>query len=123
MNSKQKLAIRMLARRKGTTWEKLSQNKAIELIQGNIAEPEWANERVEIAIAYILEEAKPRRLSHVSTSTWTFDQHGMVDDKEAMKSILQQLDEPPTNGSASTPQIIGSDLVAICALLKVRPPA
>ena len=121
-NSKPKLAIRMLARYEGTAWTKLSQKKAIELIQGTDSEPEWANERVEIAIAYILDDARPRRLSHVTSSTWQFDHRGMVDDQKAMEEILQKLEEPSTWTERSDSQIAANDLLAICALLKVMPP-
>ena len=121
--AKTTMELRMLARRVGSTWETLAMKKGLDLTQGRVSEPKWGNQRVEIAIAHLLMETSPHRLFHVSSSVWLFNDHGLVDDQHAMKEILLKLDEPPAQrGKDIATGISKSDLIEICALLKVQSP-
>lgn len=121
--AKTTMELRLLTRFEGSSWETLALKKGLDLIQGRVSEPQWANQRIEIAIAHLLTDTTRHCLSHASASVWQFNEVGFVDDQHAMKEILRKLEEPAAKrGRDVAPSISKSDLIEICALLTVQPP-
>lgn len=119
---KSTLTLRMLIRRESSTWEVLPASRGLALFQGKTHESEWANQHIEVVFAHLRTDTTPHRLVSATRSVWQFDGRGRINRRHVMKEILRKLDAPPIQCSEeASSQVSESDLVEICALLRVLP--
>ncbi len=121
--SKAAFTLRMVSRRAGESWVRLPTNRGTALLMGTARAPKWANQRVEVVSVQVRTNTTPHRLASACNLDCLFDENGMIDYEHAMAELRTKVDAPPVDGSvAEAPDVSGSDLKAICKLLKIDPP-